>query len=385
MKITQREVTVRDLVRGFKDTQENGVFAYGGNLNVRPPYQREFVYKPNQMKAVIDSVINGLPLNLFYWAKTDGTNFEIIDGQQRTISLCQYVGDIDKAKTGSDGRLLTNGEFSIEIDGSSRYFSSLTKDQQDQILNYQLLVFVCEGTDSEKLKWFDIINIAGTVLTKQELRNAVYTGPWLLDAKKWFSRTGCPAASLGENYVKGSPLRQDLLELALNWVCLRDGLKTPEEYMSLHQHDGNANDIWGYYSQVVNWAKGTFTVSRRELKSVNWAKLYEAHHKDTSLNAQDLETRVAKLMADVDVTKKSGVYEYVLSGKESALSIRAFTPAQKRVAYEAQNGICPDCNGSFTFDEMHGDHKLPWSKGGRTIQENCAMLCRDCNLAKSDK
>lgn len=363
MKIQQHSITVRDLVTGYRDDGEGGVVGLDGKVDVRPPYQREFVYKDKQRSAVVETVKRGFPLNVMYWADRGDGTFEVMDGQQRTISICQYV----------------TGVFGLDY----KYFHNLTADEQNQILDYELLVYLCSGRDSEKLDWFRTINIAGEKLTDQELRNAVYHGTWLSAAKTWFSRTGGPAAQVGDKYVTGSPIRQEVLELALEWVCLRDGLNAVDEYMAVHQNDPNATDLWDYYQRVLGWAKSTFPCERNFLTSVKWGALYKAHG-DTYPDGNALEERVAALMADEDVTSKPGIYAYVLDGKEKWLSIRAFTPNQKREAYENQKGICRKCGEHFELTEMEADHITPWSKGGPTTADNCAMLCRDDNRRKSD-
>lgn len=367
MKIRMQQTTVRELVADYKDAGEAGVTGFNGLLDIRPAYQREFVYNEKQRAAVIDTVRKGFPLNILYWAQREDDTFEVMDGQQRTISICQYA----------------TGEFSIMVDGHPRAMHNLTQDQRDQILDYELMIYVCEGTDSEKLDWFRTINIAGVQLTEQELRNAVYHGPWLSDAKRHFSRTGCVAYTLSEDYVKGSPIRQELLEKALSWVVERDQLATVDDYMAKHQYDSAANDLWLYFQSVISWAKAVFPVQRKELKSVDWGALYAAHHAGHYDGAL-LEAQVSKLMADEDVTKKAGIYAYLLSGSERHLSIRAFTPNQKREAFERQAGICPACDETFEISQMHGDHITPWSAGGKTTANNCQMLCIDCNRIKSN-
>lgn len=370
MDITPKSITIRDLTEGFKDSGVGGVTSMNGTLDIRPAYQREFVYKDHQRDMVIDTVLKGRPLNVMYWAVRDDGTYEVMDGQQRTISICQYV----------------DSAFSIDPDGSGnvRQFSNLTGDLRDRILDYELMIYVCEGTDSEKLDWFRTINIAGEKLTDQELRNAVYTGPWLSSAKAWFSKTGGPAADIGNGYVKGVPNRQELLERALTWAARKDALPSIEAYMAKHQHDANANALTEYYESVLRWAKNTFPVRRKELSRVDWAALYDARDPNVVLDADALEKRVAELMSDEDVSAKHGIYPYVLGGKESLLSIRAFTPNQKREAYERQQGICPVCGKHFELEEMQADHITPWSKGGRTVAENCKMLCADDNRKKSN-
>ncbi|EDZ0839853.1 DUF262 domain-containing protein [Salmonella enterica] len=360
MKIDLQKIKVSALVEDYKDSGEKGVKGFGGLLDIRPPYQREFVYALPQQKAVINSVMRGLPLNVMYWVVNSNDDFEVMDGQQRTISLCRYI----------------NNEFSVD----DRYFHSLTDTEQAQIMDYELMIYFCEGNDKDKLEWFRTINMAGEKLTDQELRNAVYTGSWLVDAKPKFSKNNCAASLHGDHYVKGSPIRQELLEMALGWVS--DG--NIEEYMSAHQHDANADELWNHYRKVINWAKAVFPVKRKELASVNWGKLYKLYG-DKHFDADELEAEIQKLFLDDDVTKNSGVYMYLLTGEEKHLSIRAFLPKMKTAAYTRQKGICAHCGDHFELSEMEADHITPWAKGGATTAENCQMLCMKCNRTKSGK
>lgn len=361
MKIELQKIRVRALVEGYADNEELGVRAYDDKLDVRPPYQREFVYKDHQRDAVIETLRRDFPLNVMYWAVREDGTFEVIDGQQRTISICQYV----------------EGDFSIPVNGHQLSFHNLQSDQQDQILDYELMVYLCEGTDSEKLEWFRTINIAGEELTDQELRNAVYHGPWVSAAKKYFSKNGCPAYAIGSDYLTGTPIRQDYLETSIKWVNGGD----VDGYMAAHQHDPNANPLWLYFQNVMAWVRATFPKWRREMRSVPWGLLYN-EYKDASLDPVKLEAEVAALMADEDVTKKRGIYIYVLNGEERNLSIRAFTDNQKREAYELQKGVCPVCAEHFDLAEMEADHITPWHAGGKTEASNCQMLCRDDNRRK---
>ncbi|MBE0663733.1 MAG: DUF262 domain-containing protein [Bacteroidales bacterium] len=360
MKIDLKEITVRDLANSYQDNEENGVIGYGGKLDIRPPYQREFIYKDKQREAVIDTITKDFPLNVMYWAVREDGNFEIIDGQQRTISICQFV----------------NGDFSYMF----RYFHNLQNDEKEQILNYKLMVYHCSGTDSERLQWFRTINIAGEKLTDQELRNAVYSGSWVTDAKRYFSKNGCAAYQIGSSYLSGSPIRQEYLETALHWISKGN----IEAYMSNHQHDPNANEIWLYYQSVINWIKAIFIKSRKEMKGVDWGFLYN-EFKDAIFDSKKLEEEIAKLMEDEDIGNKKGIYYYVLNRKERFLNIRAFSPNQKREAYERQKGICPICTEHFELDGMEGDHITPWHEGGKTIAGNCQMLCKEDNRRKSGK
>ncbi|MDR1362446.1 MAG: DUF262 domain-containing protein [Spirochaetaceae bacterium] len=365
MKIELHEILIKDLVKEYVDNQEEGVSGYGGRLNIRPKYQREFVYNGKQRDAVIETVRKNFPLNVMYWVKngdTDEANasYEVLDGQQRTISICQYV----------------NGDFGI----NAMKWDNLTGDQQEQILNYRLMVYFCEGTDSEKLDWFRIINIAGEKLLEQELRNAVYTGTWLTDAKRYFSKPGCAAYQIGKDYVDGSPIRQNFLKTALDWIS---GGKI-EDYMSKNQHEANANELWLYFQNVINWVRVIFTEYRKEMQGIAWGELYNEFGKE-KYNSSEMEKQIKILMMDADIGKKSGIYLYLLTGDEKYLNIRAFTDGEKRAAYEKQGGICPVCNEHFEINGMEGDHITPWAEGGKTQVENLQMLCKNCNRRKGKK
>lgn len=365
MKIELHRMLIREVIEGYEDNHEEGVVAYGGRLDIRPKYQREFVYDDKQRKEVINSIRHNYPLNVMYWVKTDQGNLEVLDGQQRTISIAQYV----------------NGDFSIEDEsGYAQNFHNLTKENQDQIMDYELMIYFCEGTDKERLDWFRIINIAGEKLTDQELRNAVYTGPWLSDAKLKFSKSNCAAyllANDGGSLVSGSPIRQEYLETALSWINNGE----VAEYMARHQHDANADELWNYFQDVIAWVRETFPNYRHEMNNVDWGSLYN-EFKDKEQDSEKLEAEIKELMQDEDVTKKSGIYPYVLTRQEKYLSIRAFTDKMKREAYERQNGICPACGKHFDISEMEADHITPWVEGGKTLAENCQMLCRDDNRRK---
>ena len=363
MQIQLKEITVRDVFNGYVDSAENGVVGYGGKLNIRPAFQREFVYGEKERNAVLDTVTKGFPLNVMYWCDDGSGNYELLDGQQRTISLCQYV----------------NGDFSL----NNRYFHNLTQTEKDQILDYKLMVYICTGNDKEKLDWFKTINIAGVQLTQQELRNAIYTGSWLSDAKRYFSKNGCAAVKIGDKLLSGKMIRQEFLETAIEWIALTED-KGVEAYMAEHQHDSNASALWLHFQNVINWVNTIFPKYRKEMKGLEWGRLY-LEHKNDSLDPAALELRISELMQDDDVTAKKGIYEYLLSGDEKHLNIRAFTDNQKREAYERQKGICPNCKKHYEINEMEGDHIDPWHDGGKTTAENCQMLCKSCNRRKSGK
>ena len=366
MKIDIQKVLVRDLVDQYEDREEEGVVGYHGKLDIRPPYQREFVYKPKQRDAVIRSVRARFPINVMYWSKDSSNDtYEVLDGQQRTISLCEFV------------------ENGFPVD--DKYFHNLTPDEQEKILNYELHVYVCEGKESDKLAWFEIINTAPEKLTDQELRNAVYSGPWLASAKAYFSKPNCPASDIGKHLVKGSAIRQELLELAIEWINEGD----VRGYMAKHQHDETALPLWEHYEKVINWATNLFpnlVGKYKEMKSVDWGPLYKhCQDKGKTFNPKALESRVKELMKNKDVESKSGIYAYLLTGEEKHLNLRQFDDNEKREAYENQDGVCPKCSQQFAIEDMEGDHIDPWHSGGKTTAENCQMLCKPCNRRKSGK
>lgn len=362
MKITMKEIAISQIVWGYEDKQEEGVFGCDGLLNIRPPYQREFVYDNEKRNAVIHTIMRGFPLNVMYWAKNADDTYELLDGQQRTISFCQFV----------------NGDFSIKYHNEDIYFNELTEAEKNQILDYKVMVYICEGSDKERLDWFRTINIAGEKLTEQELLNANYTGAWLADAKKKFSKTNCVAYLVAKDYVNGKAIRQEILETALAWIS--DGKENIASYMAEHQHDLNAYYLYSHFLSVIEWVKGTFPIYRKELKGLDWGRLYREYG-ENEYEAEDLEREINRLMSDEDVTNKKGVYEYVLSRgeKERLLSIRAFSDRDKRTAYERQKGICPNCGEHFDITEMQGDHIVEWSKGGKTTLDNLQMVCHKCH------
>ena len=361
MKIELKEITVAELVDGYADNEEEGVVGFGGRLDIRPKYQREFIYKDKQRDAVIDTVTKEFPLNVMYWAVRDDEGFEVIDGQQRTISICQYV----------------KGDFSY----LNKYFHNLQDDEQQQILDYKLTVYECTGSDSEKLEWFKIINIAGEKLTEQELRNAVYAGSWVSDAKRYFSKSGCAAHGIGSDYLSGTAIRQDYLETAIKWIS--EG--KIEKYMAEHQHEQNASALWIYFQSVITWVDTTFTKKRKKfMKGVDWGNLYNKY-KDETYDTKKIEEETATLILDDDVSSKKGIYPYILTRDEKYLSIRAFSDAIKQKVYERQKGICVKCKNDFELNEMEADHIKPWHEGGKTTEENCQMLCKDDNRRKSGK
>lgn len=367
MKISQVNIKIKELIASYSDKEDDGVTGYGGKLNIRPPYQRNFVYEEKEKLAVIDTVQKGYPLNVMYWVEDVDGNYEVLDGQQRTMSICQYSTNC----------------FSL----NQLNFDNLTSDKKKDFLEYELMIYICKGTESEKLEWFKIINIAGLKLKEQELRNAIYTGPWLSDAKKYFSRNNCVAYQKGSRFLDGDPKRQDYLETALDWKSEGE----IEKYMSNHQNNKDANELWQYFSDVINWVEKIFPLYRKTMKTIEWGFLYNKY-KDKSYNSNDIEKEVSALFEDEEVSSKKGIYEYVLSKNEKFLHIRTFNDNQKAVAFEKQKKAgsskahCPKCDKTKLFDlsEMEADHIVPWSKGGKTALDNCQMLCKYHNGIKSN-
>ncbi|MBR1810018.1 MAG: DUF262 domain-containing protein [Paludibacteraceae bacterium] len=392
MKIELHQISVRELCASYQDLsiQEEGIIGYGGRLNIRPKYQREFVYDEKKRNAVMDTVWQGFPLNVMYWVKIDKSQkskekslisleemkhtglstieYELLDGQQRTISICSFIA----------------GEYMMLFDGNLLGFNNMTEEQQNRILDYRLQVYICEGTDEEKLRWFQTINIAGEKLTDQEIRNAIYSGSWVTQAKRRFSKTGCVAYKIGSDFMNGSPIRQDYFETALRWIGDKQGVSI-EQYMARHQHDTDADELWQYYQDVIHWTEKLFGRKyKKEMKGVQWGLLYN-QYRDTTLTATAIGEEVARLMRDSDVQKKSGIFHYIFDHDIRHLGIRAFDDNTKREVYERQGGICPICGKHFEIEQMEADHITPWVEGGRTIAANCQMLCRECNRRKSAK
>lgn len=389
MKIKLKPITVREIIKNYKDGSEEGVVGYDGKLNIRPAYQREFVYKDEQRNEVIRTVMRGypstaFPLNVMYWAKTEEDHFELIDGQQRTISLCQYA----------------NNEFSIVIDGIPKNFDNLSPEKKDYFLNYELQVYVCSGTPEQRLEWFSIINIAGEPLTPQELLNANYTGPWLSSAKRYFMKGNSAAYGLANKYtdIEANQSRGKGLETAIKWIS-KDNIK---QYMADHQNDKNADALWLHFKKVIEWVQNTFADYYREMKGLNWGQLYDTYHEQT-YDLKTVSEQVQKLHGDLYVKNSKGIFEYVLGGSNDtkSLDIRVFDDPIKRSVYASQTKAakakgksnCPDCalghdankNKIWDLNEMEADHVAAWSKGGSTNTKNCEMLCIRHNRAKGNR
>lgn len=363
-EITQ--IRIGDIAKGFIDDDEKGAKAFSNKLNLRPPYQREYCYGNNngvKEDAVVETILQGYPLGFFYWAENEDGTYEIIDGQQRTISFCRYMNNI------------------FSFSKTQKKFFNLSKEQQQKIEDYKIFVCICKGNTDDRLEWFIKINTSPSIMKTQELLNAHYTGTWLSDAKRYFSKTNCAAQKISEDYVKGDANRQDILEVALNWIT--DG--NPASYMSDHQHDANAKPLYDYFETVIKWIKTTFPTTNKVMKSVNWGKLWKTYH-ENKYDIAKLEKQVNILMANESVTKKAGIYEFVLSGQNmdlaNLLSVRAFSEKDKQTAYAKQKGIDPFDEQHYKYDDMEADHIIPWVDGGTSTLDNLQMISKKHNRQK---
>ncbi|MCD8306149.1 MAG: DUF262 domain-containing protein [Prevotella sp.] len=387
MKTTLRtDITVRDICDGFvfDEAEGRGLFGMGGKLTIQPEYQRNYIYmEKGREKAVIDSVRSGYPLGIIYLVR-DGDRLEVLDGQQRITSL---------------GRFVTN-MFAVVKNGREFNFDGLDDEEKEFILNTNLLVYECEGTEKEIKKWFETINIAGIPLNQQEINNAIYSGPFVTAAKEIFSNSLSPRLQKWRSYIKGNVRRQDYLERALDWVSRGN----VTGYMSKHRYNPDTTELVAYFNSVINWADSVFDDVLPEMCGLEWGRLYETYHRE-SYNKTTVHERVMALYEDDCVTDKRGIFEYVL-GKEKdkkLLNIRVFAKRMKEKVYKKQTEYaeaqvprisnCPHCvleNGTnkqkiWRFDQMDADHVAAWSKGGETTEANCQMLCKTHNRAKGNR
>ena len=386
MKTTLKtDITINDICKGFtyNELEGKGLYGLSGKLTIQPEYQRNYIYADGTRDvAVIESILKGYPLGILYFVKTCEDTFEVLDGQQRITGFGRYV--IEK--------------FAVKIDGMENYFSGLNEDLQQKILDTKLLIYECEGTETEIKEWFKTINIAGIPLNEQELLNAIYSGKFVTEAKREFSNSQNSNVQKWKAYVKGDVKRQDFLSCALDWVSKGE----KEKYMSEHRNSDNINELKTYFTTVIDWISGVFKSVEKEMCGLKWGELYEKYGKNP-YNPDEVDKKLKELYADGSVKKRSGIFEYILGGcvDTKLLEIRVFEDRDKRIVYENQTKLanenqlsnCPLCAISdnvnktriWKLSEMDADHVTAWSKGGSTDITNCQMLCITHNRAKGNK
>lgn len=389
MKTTLKtSISIKEICEGFvyNELEGKGLFGLSGMLTIQPEYQRNYIYASDGGKRemfVIDSVLKGYPIGLIYFNKVSDSNFEVLDGQQRITSI---------------GRFVSN-KFAIKDEnGMEHYFSGMAKDKQDKILDTKLLIYECEGTESEIKEWFRTINIAGVPLNNQELLNAVYSGPFVTLAKAEFSNSQNANIQKWSAYVSGSANRQEYLECALDWVSKGN----ISDYMSSHRNHNNINELKQYFNSVIDWVSCVFTDVENEMRGLEWGRLYETYHTQ-AYNPKDVSNELKKLYGDPYIKNRKGVFEYILGGSQDTklLEVRVFDEATKRSVYTKQTNAavskgesnCPLCaighdsnkTKIWKLNEMDADHVAAWSKGGATDINNCQMLCKTHNRAKGNK
>ncbi len=378
MKIREHKISIGDIIEGYHDDEDGQVTGYGGMLNIRPPYQREYIYggKKDFQEKLIQSIYYDRPVNLIYFAKAENSeyDYELLDGQQRIITICKFIVD---------------REFSMSIgDGQTQYWHGLDEKDRKRILDYKLHVHVCEGNPNELMRWFQTINTGAKELSDQELRNSIYNGPWVTDAKRYFTKKGGQAVMCGR-YMSGKRERQDHLERILIWRIGSNHDSRIRNYMAEHRREQSAKYLWDYFKDMYEWIEHTFNVSensknyRTKMKSVDWGSLYR-EFKDVEFNPVEIAEKVTKLFkCDPKEVNQVGIYPFVLSGDERHLSRRAFTSEQRQSAYDRQEGICAVTNKELPIEEMEADHIKPWSEGGKTDDENCQMICKVAHQKKT--
>lgn len=388
MKTTLKtEITVEDICQGFvyNELEGKGLFGLSGKLTIQPEYQRNYIYADdgNKESAVIQSVLKGYPIGLIYFNKVGDDKFEVLDGQQRITSL---------------GRFITN-RFSIKDENNlSQNFKSISEDKKNKILKTKLLIYECEGEESEIKEWFKTINIAGVPLNNQELLNAVYSGPFVTRGKMVFSNSENSKISEWVSYVKGSANRQHFWERALDWVS--EG--NIGDYMSRHRHQDNIYEVENYFNSVIDWIDSIFVDTEKEMCGLEWGRLYKQYHQQPYDPAQ-VSAQVKKLYGDPYIKSRKGIFEYILGGQKypQLLDVRVFDEATKRTVYnqqtkdakENEQSNCPLCavghdankDKIWQLKEMDADHVTAWSRGGATDATNCQLLCKTHNRAKGNR
>lgn len=381
------DLTIRDIVQGFvyNEYEGRGLFGWSGNLVIQPEYQRNYIYADGKRDvAVIRSILKKYPLGTLYFVKTKSGKYEVLDGQQRITSFGRYI----------------TGKFAIEDENEiPQYFTSLPEDKQKIIMDTPLLIYICEGEESEIKEWFKTINIVGVPLNNQELLNAIYSGPFVTLAREEFSNSQNANIQKWSAYIKAEVLRQGYLETALDWISGGH----IENYMSKHRFDNNINELKSHFSSVIDWVSSVFSDVENEMRGLEWGRLYKEYHK-TPYNTKEVSSKVHKLYADESVKNRRGIFEYILGGCQDTklLDIRIFEESTKKIVYtrqtneakEKQISNCPLCalsnNASmskkiYKISEMDADHVSAWSRGGATSIENCMMLCKSHNRAKGNR
>jgi 5-methylcytosine-specific restriction endonuclease McrA len=389
MKTTLKtNITVKDICEGFvyNELEGKGLFGLSGKLTIQPEYQRNYIYASDGGKrevAVIESLLKGYPIGLIYFNKVSEKNLEVLDGQQRITSVGRFVTD----------------KFAIKDEnGMEQYFGGMAKDKKVKILETKLLIYECEGTESEIKEWFRTINIAGVPLNNQELLNAVYSGPFVTLCKEEFSNSQNANIQKWSAYVSGSANRQDFLECALDWVSKGN----IGDYMSSHRFDKNITELKKYFSSVIDWVSSVFIDVESEMRGLEWGRLYEAYHKK-SYNPKKISEEVHKLYGDPYIKNRKGIFEFILGGSTDTklLDVRVFDDAIKKSVYKIQTtkaekekkSNCPLCalgheankEKIWSLNDMDADHVAAWSKGGKTAAKNCQMLCKTHNRAKGNR
>jgi hypothetical protein len=387
MEINKVSITVADLCEGYVNESETdiekGVYAYNGKLCVRPAFQRSFVYDKKQENAVIDTALKGFPLNIMYWVDNGDGTYDCLDGQQRTISLCNFVDGVS-----SFNAPWFNGDKKNYIHTIKR----IDPDLYDRFMEYKLEVYICKGTKAEQMEWFRTINIAGEELYPQELRNASYVSPWLTDAKKYFSKASgsstakCPAERLGGQYTNKNANRQEILAQVIGWFVGSTEDADICQYMEDHIKDTDASELWNYFNDVINWITELFPGTYdKGMASVNWGNLYNLY-KDEDFDPDEICEKFDELIEfkaskelDISVAK---ITEYCITRDEKLLKHRQFNEAQRSTLYNRQKGICPDCSQHFLKADMHAHHIVPWYNHGLTDLSNGVMLCKECHTLR---
>lgn len=384
------DITIEQICKGFvyNELEGKGLFGLSGKLTIQPEYQRNYLYaKQKKEEAVIQSVLKGYPLGLIYFNKVGEDKFEVLDGQQRITSL---------------GRFITGKFPLLDASGMPHYYAAMPDDQKKKINETPLTIYICEGTETEIKEWFKTINIAGIPLNKQEIANAVYSGPFVTKAKEEFSNSQNANIQKWSAYIKGDVLRQEYLRVALEWVCKSDADEAVESYMSKHRYDTNITELKAYFTSVIDWVSSVFSDVESEMRGLEWGRLFETYH-NTAYDPAAVSAKVHELYADGAVKARKGIFEYILGGctDPRLLEIRIFEDSTKKAVYAQQTDAAKKCDKSncplcalgtdnnakriWKFNEMDADHVTAWSKGGATDINNCQMLCKTHNRAKGNK